>query len=64
MEKMSIEDEIEQMEYELAQKKQKLAQMQGVDQPQNGNNSYAEPDTNEVEYTKLKKKMLMKKMME
>jgi len=64
MEKMSIEDEIEQMEYELAQKKQKLAQMQGMDQPQNGNNSTAEPDTNEVEYTKLKKKMLMKKMME
>lgn len=64
MKEMGLEDEIEQMEYELAQKKQKLAQMQGADAPQNGNNSTAEADTGDVDYVKFKKKMLMKKMME
>jgi len=61
---MNLEDEIEQMEMELAQKKQKLAQMQGAEEPQNGNNSTADAVTGDVEYTKLKKKMLLKKMME
>lgn len=64
MEKMDLEDEIEQMQYELAQKKQKLVQMQGADAPQNGNNSTANPETGDVDYAKFKKKMLMKKMME
>lgn len=61
---MNLEEDIEQMEMELAQKKQKLMQMQGADAPQNGNNSTANPETGDVDYVKFKKKMLAKKLME
>lgn len=60
---MNLEQDIENMELELAKKKQKLRQMQGVDEPQDGNTSTADPVTGDVEYAKLKKKMLLKKMM-
>lgn len=60
---MNLEQDIENMELELAKKKQQLRQMQGVDEPQNGNTSTADPVTGDVEYAKLKKKMLLKKMM-
>lgn len=61
---MNLEDDIENMELELAKKKAKLAQMQGADQPQNGNNSTANPETGDVEYEKMKKKMLLAKLTE
>lgn len=63
--KKNLEEEIENMEMELASKKAKLLQMQGVDQPQDGNTSTANPVTNEVDFEKmkeLKKKMLLSKM--
>lgn len=63
IEKKDLHEEVEQLEAELAQKKAKLRQMQGVDEPQDGNTSVADPVTGDVEYEKLKKKMFKAKLL-
>ncbi len=64
---MNLEQEIENMELELAKKKVALTQMQGADKPQDGNISTANPETGNVDYEKMqamKKKMFMAKYSE
>lgn len=64
---MNLEEEIENMELELSKKKMALTQMQGVDKPQDGNTSTANPVTGNVDYEKMqamKKKMLVAKYSE
>jgi hypothetical protein len=61
--KENLEEEIEKMEAELAQKKSKLALMQGAGEGQTGNISSANEVTGDVDYEKMKKKMFLSKLM-
>lgn len=64
---MNLIQEIENMELELAKKKMALTQIQGVDQPQDGNTSTANPETGNVDFEKMKamkKKMFVAKYSE
>lgn len=66
MEKMSIEDQIEEMQAKIDQMKQALTLQKGVgvEKDQDGNVGTADAVTGEVDYEKqnFKKKMLINKM--